>query len=124
MLKQLLMIALGGALGALGRYGLANVSHAVLGRNFAYGTLIVNVLGSLLIGFAAILLLERVTGSAIRGFILIGFLGAFTTFSTFSYETLSFLEQGEILKSLLNVFTNVGFCLIATWIGIMIARQL
>jgi CrcB protein len=122
---QIFAIAIGGAAGAVARYGMSNGVHSLLGRGFPYGTLSVNVLGSLLMGFLYILLLDRVTLSAEwRAISQIGFLGAFTTFSTFSIETLLLLENGETLKAGLNVLLSVGVCLLATWLGMLIGRQL
>jgi len=122
---QILFIAGGGAIGAMLRFGVSNGVHAVLGRDFPYGTLTANVLGSLLIGFFYIALLERLSlGPEWRAFIIIGVLGAFTTFSTFSLETFNLIENGELAKALLNVALSVSVCLLATWIGILIARQL
>lgn len=124
-MTQILFIAGGGAIGAILRFGVSNGVHAVFGRDFPYGTLTVNVLGSLLIGFFYITLLERVSlGPEWRAFIIIGVLGAFTTFSTFSLETFNLIEAGEIAKALLNVALSVSACLLAAWIGILVARQL
>ena len=124
-MQQLLYIAAGGALGAVLRYGVSNGVHAMFGRNFPYGTLTVNVLGSLLIGFLYILLIERFSlGPNIRAILIIGVLGAFTTFSTFSLETYNLLENGEMLKAVVNVLLSVTLCLIAAWAGVMIGRQL
>ncbi len=116
---------MGGAIGAMMRFGVSNGVHALFGRDFPYGTLTVNVLGSLLIGFFYITLLERVSfGPEWRAFIVIGILGAFTTFSTFSLETFNLIETGEILKAVANILLSVTICLFAAWIGILVARQL
>ena len=124
-MSQILFIASGGAIGAVMRFGVSNGVHALLGRDFPYGTLTVNVLGSLFIGFFYITLLERLSlGPEWRAFIIIGVLGAFTTFSTFSLETFNLIENGELAKALLNVVLSVSVCLLAAWIGILIARQL
>ena len=107
------------------RFGVSNGVHLLMGRNFPYGTLTVNVLGSLLIGFLYITLLERLSfGPEWRAFIIVGVLGSFTTFSTFSLETFNLIESGEIAKALLNVALSVSVCLMAAWMGILIARQL
>ena len=124
-MQQLLYIAAGGALGAVMRFGVSNGVHMLFGRNFPYGTLTVNVLGSLLIGLLYILLIERYSlGPQVRAILIIGVLGAFTTFSTFSLETYNLLENGEFLKAILNVLLSVTLCLIAAWAGVMIGRQL
>jgi fluoride exporter len=123
-LKQLLAIASGGAFGALIRYWVSGGVYALLGRGFPYGTLVVNVLGSLAMGFLYVLLLERAVASPEwRGALLVGFLGALTTFSTFSIETLNLLEQAELFKAGLNIIVSVTACLLACWIGLILGRQ-
>lgn len=97
----------------------------MLGRGFPYGTLIVNETGSLLIGLLTVLLLERFNVALEwRAGMLIGVLGAFTTFSTFSMETFNLLEQGDLAKGVVNVVLNLSLCLFATWFGVLIGRQL
>ncbi|HFQ92134.1 MAG TPA: fluoride efflux transporter CrcB [Chromatiales bacterium] len=124
-MNQALAIAAGGAAGALLRYWTSLGVHSLLGRGFPYGTLTVNVAGSLLMGLLFVLFVERLNlGSEWRAAILIGLLGSFTTFSTFSIETLNLLEQGETLKALLNILLSVTLCLGAAWLGIITGRQL
>ncbi len=124
-MNQRLAIAGGGAIGALLRFWVSTGVYTLTGRAFPYGTLIVNVLGSLLMGFLYIWLLERTLAApALRAFILIGLLGAFTTFSTFSIETLNLVEAGELLKALLNTLLSVVLCVAAAAAGVMIARQI
>jgi CrcB protein len=122
---QLFAIASGGAVGALLRYWTANAVNTRMGAGFPFGTLTVNVLGSLVIGFLYIWLLERMsTGPALRAFLMIGLLGAFTTFSTFSIETLNLLESGQPVRALLNVLISVTVCVAAAGLGVLTARQL
>lgn len=122
---QIIAIAAGGALGALLRFFVANEVHTWFGRGFPYGTLTVNVAGSLAMGVLYIILLERVSDAEPwRAFLLVGLLGAFTTFSTFSMETVNLLEAGEHLKALANMFLSVLLCVAAAALGLMIGRQL
>lgn len=124
-MRQLLAIAAGGGVGALLRYWVSTGAHVLLGRGFPYGTLTVNVLGSLMMGFLYVWLLDRiVTGPVVRAFLLIGLLGGFTTFSTFSIESLNLIEAGHILKALVNVLLSVTVCITAAGLGVLIARQL
>ncbi|MEA2078884.1 MAG: fluoride efflux transporter CrcB [Pseudomonadota bacterium] len=123
-MNQVLAIAGGGAVGALLRYWMSTGVYTLVGRGFPYGTLAVNVLGSLLMGFLYIWLFERIPGSvAMRAFLLIGLLGAFTTFSTFSIETLNLMEAGQFVRALLNTLLSVVLCIVAAGVGVMLARQ-
>ncbi|HEC27753.1 MAG TPA: fluoride efflux transporter CrcB [Gammaproteobacteria bacterium] len=124
-MNQLIVIAAGGAVGAVMRYGMSNAVYTVLGRSFPYGTLAVNVLGSLLMGFLFVLLIERSAFDVYwRSAILIGGLGAFTTFSTFSIETLNLIEDGAVTLALLNILLSVALCIVAVWLGVAMARQI
>ena len=122
---QAMAIAGGGALGALMRFYAANGVYAILGRGFRYGTLFVNVSGSLVMGFLYVLFLDRLQVSPeMRAALLVGVLGAFTTFSTFSIETLNLLENGEHIKALLNIVLSVLLCVFGAWLGVLAGRQL
>ena len=124
-MMQVMAIAIGGASGALLRFWTSQGVHLLFGRSFPFGTLAVNVIGSFLMGILTVYLLERTQLSPEwRAALLIGLLGAFTTFSTFSIETFNLLEQGEQLKALLNIVFSVGLCLLATGLGLLIGRQL
>jgi len=124
-LKTLLIIAMGGALGAVLRYSISSGLYHWLGRSFPYGTLAVNVLGSLLIGLLSILLIEKFSVSQdVKLGIVVGVLGALTTFSTFSMDTIILMEQGLLQKALLNVLLNVVLCISAAWLGVVWAKSM
>ena len=117
-------IAMGGALGATARFAMSHQVYQWFGREFAWGTLSVNVLGSFIMGLIAVLMVDKLALSTEwRAFVMVGFLGAFTTFSTFSYETMQYIEVGEINKAFINIAVSVVTCLIAVWIGMLAARQ-
>ncbi len=121
---QWLAIALGGALGATSRFWVSHQVYQLMGRNFAWGTLSVNVLGSFVMGLVAILLVDKFAASnEVRSFVMVGFLGAFTTFSTFSFETMQYIETGELSKALLNIAVSVTTCLIAVAVGLWVGKQ-
>lgn len=117
-----LYIFVGCGLGGLCRYWLSNGIHMLAGRAFPYGTLFVNVSGSLLMGILFALIIERIHGSTteLRALLIIGFLGGYTTFSSFSMETLYLIEDGNIGLAALNVVLSVSLCLAAAWVGIKI----
>ena len=116
-------VAIGGAIGSVLRYLIQAQSMHWFGASFPYGTLIVNVVGSLLIGFLSFLFLERITVSEeVRFAILVGVLGGFTTFSTFSLETFNYIQQGDYMIAIGNVFLSVSLCLLACFLGITLAR--
>lgn len=124
-MQMTLAIAMGGAVGALLRYWVSTGVHLLAGRAFPYGTLAVNVSGSLLMGLLYVLIIERMDVDPLwRGALLIGLLGAFTTFSTFSIETLNLLENGEPVKAAVNVLASVSVCIVACWLGMVAGRQL
>ncbi len=124
-MTQLFAIAAGGAAGAVFRFWVSSGIYGLLGRGFPFGTLVVNVAGSLLMGFLYIVMLERMTvAPEMRAALLVGFLGAFTTFSTFSIETLNLIEQADFFKAGLNIVISVTACLLACWFGVLLGRQL
>ena len=124
-MKALIFIALGGAVGAVLRYLTSVAVYAFMGRGFPYGTLFVNVSGSMLMGVLSVIMLERLDlGPEWRAAVLVGVLGSFTTFSTFSIETLNLLEQGEMVRAMANIVLSVLLCLVAVWSGVLIGRQL
>lgn len=124
----LCVIALTGALGALARYAGVQGAAYLWGDRFPYGTLLVNVAGCLVIGVAAAALPEPHKPTAqslwLRYGLMVGFLGAFTTFSSFSLDTLKQLQQGETQWALLNILANVALCLAAVWIGWLLGKAI
>ncbi|NOX43693.1 MAG: fluoride efflux transporter CrcB [Gammaproteobacteria bacterium] len=124
-MTQALAIAAGGAIGALLRFWMSTWVYARLGSDFPYGTMVVNVLGSLLMGILYVLLVERMDlGPIWRAALLVGLLGAFTTFSAFSIETLNLIESRENIRALLNIFFSVVLCIFAAWIGVFAGRNI
>jgi len=122
-LRELMIAGLGGFIGSACRYWVSMASYRVFGQDFPYGTLIVNVLGSFLIGFLMTLFDERfVINPNVRIFLTIGILGGFTTFSTFSYETISLLREASYLMGVANIIGTILTCLVATWAGSVIGK--
>ncbi len=116
-------IGAGGALGALARFGIYNAVHGALGRDFPYGTLTVNIFGSLAMGFLYVWLFDRLNmGTGWRAFALIGFLGSFTTFSAFSMETLNLILQGAWVRSMINMTLSLVLCVGAAGLGVWLGR--
>ncbi|MEO5366397.1 MAG: fluoride efflux transporter CrcB [Magnetococcus sp. WYHC-3] len=125
ILANMAAVALGGALGAVARYLVTGWVGAWLGRSFPWGTLTVNVTGSLLMGMLFHLLVERWGPAPLwRMLLMVGVLGAFTTFSSFALETLQLLETGLTSSAALNILASVILCLLAVWAGVVLARLL
>jgi len=124
-MKQMIAVALGGACGAMMRFWLAAAVQRAVGGAFPWGTLFVNVLGSFLLGFLFVWLIERSTmGELARLAITVGFLGAFTTFSTFSVETVRLMQEGAMAWALGNICLQVLLCVGVAWLGMQLARAL
>jgi CrcB protein len=120
---DLIGLAVGGAAGTLCRYWLTMLCLRMLGPRFAFGTLIVNVSGCLVIGFLMHLFGESAAASrTVRLTLTTGFLGGFTTFSTFGYETVRYWESGETTLAFANIAANVVLGVLATWVGLIAAR--
>lgn len=124
-MKYLLFIAIGGASGAVSRYLLATWAHRLWEGHMPVGTLFVNVLGSFTIGVVYVLLVERqLIHPDWRGVLMVGFLGAFTTFSTFSLETINLMEAGQMAHALGYVLASTVLCVIMAGAGMQLTRVL
>lgn len=120
-------IGIGSALGGMARYSFQGAAQRLLGATFPWGTLGVNIIGSAFIGwFAGMAAPEGrwMIGSTARQFVMIGVCGGFTTFSTFSLETLNLAREGELLRAGANVAASVVCCLVAVWTGFAAAAAL
>lgn len=117
-------IGLGGAFGACSRYLVSELCAILLGRGFPYGTLTVNIVGSFIMGLlVAAFETELLATEPWRQIIGLGFLGALTTFSTFSMDNVTMIQQGAIMKMGLNVMLNVVLSISATWVGFQLLTR-
>ena len=123
-MQQVFLIALGGSLGAVARYGVATWVYQQTGATFPWGTFVINVTGSFAIGFLAELFETALVPAGWRSFLTIGFLGAYTTFSTFSLETYNLLRDGELRLATGNVLLSTVTALIAVILGVYSFRLL
>ncbi|MDZ7841107.1 MAG: fluoride efflux transporter CrcB [Gammaproteobacteria bacterium] len=122
-IQPLLWIGLAGAAGAVLRYLISQGVMNVFGRGFPFGTLVVNVLGSFMVGVLFVVFWERAeAGELLRLVLIVGLLGSLTTFSAFSLETWILVQHGAFLKAGANILANVAICLAATWLGIIATR--
>ncbi len=123
MIQQLSAVAIGGAAGAVMRWLMASGVQKMAGGAFPWGTFAVNALGSFLLGFLFVWLIERSTANElIRLAITVGFMGAFTTFSTYSLESVRLLQEGAFSLAFGNIAGQVVVCLLLTWLGVQLAR--
>ena len=126
-LQLYVAVGAGSALGGMARYWCSGVAAHLFGETFPWGTLIVNVAGSFVIGFFATLTAPdgRVfVGTTTRQFVMVGVLGGYTTFSSFSLQTLNLIHDGDWLRVAGNVGGSVALCLVAVWLGHLAAASL
>ena len=123
--NDLLVISLGAIVGANARYLMSRYAARLLGPVFPYGTLIINILGSMIVGFFVIWTTERVLADPRwRLLVVVGFCGSFTTFSSYAFETMAYFEQGQWLLMLTNIVSNNLLCLGGALAGMALARVL
>ena len=123
-MKDLVLIFVGGGVGSVCRYLLSASANRRFGGSFAWGTMTVNLLGCLLIGFLVGLVDRSILPKTCRLFLVTGFLGGFTTFSSFSLESLGMILEGSVGKGLLNIGVNVLMGLGLTLIGLLTASRI
>ena len=124
-MTRALLIGVGGGIGSLARYWLAGAVQGIAGSVFPAGTLAVNIVGSFVVGLVMALSLERgLIDADLRTFLTVGFCGGFTTMSTFSYETLALILDGETWRALANIGGSVVGCIAAVWLGVVLGRMM
>lgn len=122
---QLLYIGIFGGLGCVSRFLVSGLSYQVFGRSLPYGTLVVNIIGSFLLGLLMTFgLRSALLPAELRIGLTVGFMGGFTTFSTFSYETLRLIEEGSFWQAGANILLNILLCLLFALLGVLLAKQI
>ena len=121
---NLVIIALGGALGAVSRFLVGNAVSKSIGSALPYGTFVINVVGCFAMGLLMTIIVDReLLPAAWRLFLCVGFLGGFTTFSTFSLESYTLIKAGQKGTAVLYIALSVGLCLLGIWLGHLAARR-
>lgn len=122
-MENIIIIGLGGFIGAVLRYQVSGWAYQAMGTDFPYGTLVVNIAGSFVLGlFLTLAEGKFMVSPVMRSFIAIGILGAFTTFSTFSFETVQLMQSGSYISAVLNIVLSLALGIPAVMGGILIAK--
>jgi CrcB protein len=124
-MNKYLLVGVGGFLGAIARYWLGSFIGSRMGVRFPYGTVVINISGSFLIGLIVTLIAQRTHWNANWSYLIpIGFIGAYTTFSTFELETLRSFQEAEIFYAFANVIVSVVLGFVAVWLGVVTGRSM
>ena len=123
MIQQILLVGLGGFIGAASRFGVGRLFASYYTSSFPWATLFVNAMGCFAIGFYIQAVKNSPTFPSRDLFFVVGFLGSFTTFSAFGFETIQLIKTNHMLLGLLNIFGNMLLCLIAVYVGIHLASK-
>jgi len=122
MMTSILQVAIGGAIGAVGRYLTGVAAVRVMGHGYPWGTLTVNIVGSFLMGILIVVLMTKDGGLRLAPLLMTGMLGGFTTFSAFSLDALTIYERGQVGTAAIYVIASVVLSLLAIFVGVMAAR--
>jgi CrcB protein len=124
MMKEMLAIAAGASMGAVFRWWMVLLMQRWFGAGYPWATLLVNAVGSFILGFLVIWFLDKThLSDLLRLLLTVGFLGSFTTFSTFSVETVRLMEQGSVTMSLIHIVGSVVLCITMAWLGMLLAKM-
>lgn len=125
-MREIILVFIGTGLGGVLRFILGSMVYSLTGRNFPYGTLVVNLSGSFLMGFLFVIFIEKYTNLApyLTAFVLVGILGGYTTFSAFSIETLRLFQDGKLANALGNIIISNALGLILAWLGYLLAQKM
>ncbi len=124
MLNTIGLVAVGGAIGAVARYSMVLWATRMFGAGFPVGTMLVNIMGSFVMGMVAVVFLHKAHHPVITPLVMTGILGGFTTFSAFSLDALALFEKGKIASAGFYVFGSVGLSIIALFLGLICARSI
>lgn len=125
-MREIMLVFFGAGIGGVLRFVLGSLVYSVTGRNFPYGTLVINLSGSFIMGFLFVLITQRYTNLApyLIAFMLVGILGGYTTFSSFSIETLRLFQDGKIAYAFTNVLVSTIGGILLAWVGYVSAQKL